>query len=245
MDLQHKLAILADAAKYDASCASSGSQPRDSVGGRGIGSAEGMGICQQLRARRPLHLAAQGPADQLLPVRLPLLREPRLEQRAARAASAPAEVVHLTLDFYRRNCIEGLFLSERHRRGGRLHHGAGGGGRALSLREARDFRGYIHLARPFPMRQRRAARSAPAAMPTGLCINIELPPTARPAGAGARRRTGAAIRRSMARLRLQIEEHARGQAQDDARRRSRAAGRGARSRDSRRRASRPRARARR
>ncbi|MDP3169921.1 MAG: biotin synthase, partial [Polaromonas sp.] len=42
---QRKLAILADAAKYDASCASSGSTSRNSVGGKGIGSTEGSGIC--------------------------------------------------------------------------------------------------------------------------------------------------------------------------------------------------------
>ena len=42
---QEKLAILADAAKYDASCASSGTSKRDSRGGKGIGSTEGMGIC--------------------------------------------------------------------------------------------------------------------------------------------------------------------------------------------------------
>jgi predicted DNA-binding helix-hairpin-helix protein len=40
-----KLEILADAAKYDASCASSGTAKRDSRGGRGVGSTEGMGIC--------------------------------------------------------------------------------------------------------------------------------------------------------------------------------------------------------
>ena len=45
LDLQAKLAILADAAKYDASCASSGTAKRDSRGGAGIGSTEGMGIC--------------------------------------------------------------------------------------------------------------------------------------------------------------------------------------------------------
>ena len=43
--LQRKLAILADAAKYDASCASSGTSKRDSRGGQGIGSTEGSGIC--------------------------------------------------------------------------------------------------------------------------------------------------------------------------------------------------------
>ena len=45
LDLQAKLAILADAAKYDASCASSGTAKRDSRGGTGVGSSEGMGIC--------------------------------------------------------------------------------------------------------------------------------------------------------------------------------------------------------
>ena len=45
METIKKLAILADAAKYDASCASSGTTARDSVGGRGIGSTEGSGIC--------------------------------------------------------------------------------------------------------------------------------------------------------------------------------------------------------
>ena len=45
VDTREKLAILADAAKYDASCASSGTSKRDSTGGKGIGSTEGMGIC--------------------------------------------------------------------------------------------------------------------------------------------------------------------------------------------------------
>ncbi|MDT8265458.1 biotin synthase, partial [Roseomonas sp. DSM 102946] len=44
MDLRRKLEILADAAKYDASCASSGSEKRDSRDG-GLGSTEEMGIC--------------------------------------------------------------------------------------------------------------------------------------------------------------------------------------------------------
>ena len=45
VDLNAKLAILADAAKYDASCASSGTTRRNSLGGTGIGSTEGSGIC--------------------------------------------------------------------------------------------------------------------------------------------------------------------------------------------------------
>ena len=45
MDIKDKLAILADAAKYDASCASSGAPKRNSLGSKGIGSTEGAGIC--------------------------------------------------------------------------------------------------------------------------------------------------------------------------------------------------------
>ncbi len=45
MDLSSKLAVLADAAKYDASCASSGSTKRHSRDGKGLGSTTGSGIC--------------------------------------------------------------------------------------------------------------------------------------------------------------------------------------------------------
>ena len=64
-----------------------------------------------LCAGRPLHFAAQDPADQLLHLRLRLLHQPRVEQRARGRASRVEEVVSLTLEFYRRNYIEGLFLS--------------------------------------------------------------------------------------------------------------------------------------
>ena len=144
MEIVNKLAILADAAKYDASCASSGGQKRDSRGGKGIGSTEGTGICHSLRAGRPLHLAAQDPADQLLHLRLPLLRQPRVQQRRRARASRWRRWSQLTLDFYRRNYIEGLFLSsgiiqspdytmEQLVRVAR------------ALREEHGFRGYIHL----------------------------------------------------------------------------------------------------
>ena len=45
MEIEQKLAILADAAKYDASCASSGAPKRAAAPGRGMGSTTGMGIC--------------------------------------------------------------------------------------------------------------------------------------------------------------------------------------------------------
>ena len=56
MDVQRKLEILADAAKYDASCASSGTEMRDSSDGKGLGStAPGMGICQDFQLALHLH----------------------------------------------------------------------------------------------------------------------------------------------------------------------------------------------
>ncbi|MEO6855971.1 MAG: biotin synthase, partial [Rhodoferax sp.] len=110
MDLNRKLAILADAAKYDASCASSGTLKRDSVGGRGIGSTEGAGICHSY--------APDGRCISLLKILLTnycvydcLYCINRVSSNVDRARFRIDEVVQLTLDFYRRNCIEGLFLS--------------------------------------------------------------------------------------------------------------------------------------
>src|SRR6218665_3465766 len=106
MDIHRKLAILADAAKYDASCASSGTTARDSVGGSGIGSTEGMGICHSY--------APDGRCISLLKVLLTnhcqydcLYCVNRSSSNVPRARFRVDEVVRLTLDFYRRNCIEG------------------------------------------------------------------------------------------------------------------------------------------
>ena len=110
MELTRKLAILADAAKYDASCASSGTYARHSIGGRGIGSTEGSGICHSY--------APDGRCISLLKILFTnfclydcLYCVNRVTSNVARARFSVDEVVHLTLDFYRRNCIEGLFLS--------------------------------------------------------------------------------------------------------------------------------------
>ena len=110
LDVQQKLAILADAAKYDASCASSGTKKRDSLGGKGIGSTEGMGICHAY--------APDGRCISLLKI---LLTNAcifdchycinRKSSNVRRARFTAEEVVRLTLAFYRRNYIEGLFLS--------------------------------------------------------------------------------------------------------------------------------------
>ena len=111
MELRRKLEILADAAKYDASCASSGTEKRDSRGASGgLGSTEGMGICHAY--------APDGRCISLLKVLLTnacvfdcAYCVNRAGSNVQRARFTVPELVDLTLDFYRRNYIEGLFLS--------------------------------------------------------------------------------------------------------------------------------------
>lgn len=141
--IREKLEILADAAKYDASCASSGTTKRSSKGGKGIGSTEGMGICHSY--------APDGRCISLLKI---LLTNHcifdchycinRKSSNVRRAGFTPEEVVDLTLSFYRRNYIEGLFLSSGIRKSSnRTMEQMVEVARAL--REDHDFRGYIHL----------------------------------------------------------------------------------------------------
>ncbi|RYE76793.1 MAG: putative DNA modification/repair radical SAM protein, partial [Myxococcales bacterium] len=108
MDVRRKLTILADAAKYDASCASSGSKRK----GRkdGLGSTQGMGICHSY--------TPDGRCVSLLKILLTNFCiydchycVSRLSSDVERARFTPAEVANLTVAFYRRNYIEGLFLS--------------------------------------------------------------------------------------------------------------------------------------
>ncbi|WP_206241438.1 putative DNA modification/repair radical SAM protein [Novosphingobium terrae] len=144
LSLTDKLAILADAAKYDASCASSGGKKRDSRDGKGLGSTSGgMGICH-----------AYAPDGRCISLLKLLLTNScifdchycinRASSNVRRARFTAAEVVKLTLDFYRRNCIEGLFLSS-----GIIHSPDYTMEQivevARALREDHDFRGYIHL----------------------------------------------------------------------------------------------------
>lgn len=201
MILQSKLAILADAAKYDASCASSGAAPRDSVGGRGMGSTEGMGICHSY--------APDGRCISLLKVLLTnfcqydcLYCVNRVSSNVPRARFTVQEVVQLTLDFYRRNCIEGLFLSS-----GIIQSPDYTMEQVVEvarvLREEHDFRGYIHLKTipdASPELMERAGRHADR-----LSINVELPTQAGLA-ALAPQKDGAAITRSMARMAVHIED---------------------------------------
>src|ERR671927_1151151 len=140
---QQKLVILADAAKYDVSCASSGATRRDSRGKAGLGSTTGSGICHSY--------TPDGRCVSLLKILLTnyciydcLYCVNRVSSDVRRARFTPEEVVDLTLSFYKRNYIEGLFLSsgiirspdytmERLVRVARM------------LREAHGFKGYIHL----------------------------------------------------------------------------------------------------
>ncbi|MFS8137640.1 MAG: biotin synthase, partial [Thermomonas sp.] len=110
MELVKKLAVLADAAKYDASCASSGANKRDSRKSGGIGSTEGMGICHSY--------TPDGRCVSLLKILLTnfcifdcAYCVNRVSSNVVRARFTPEEVVKLTMDFYKRNYIEGLFLS--------------------------------------------------------------------------------------------------------------------------------------
>jgi len=201
MDLDRKLAILADAAKYDASCASSGTDRRDSVGGAGIGSTEGMGICHSY--------APDGRCISLLKILLTnhcqydcLYCVNRSSSNVARARFSVEEVVRLTLDFYRRNTIEGLFLSSGIIKS--PDHTMEQVVRvAQTLREVHDFRGYIHL-KTIPDASdellRRAGRYADR-----LSINVEMPTEAGLKQLAPEKDTSA-IHRSMGRLRLHIDE---------------------------------------
>ncbi|NND95936.1 MAG: putative DNA modification/repair radical SAM protein [Pirellulaceae bacterium] len=108
MDVQAKLSILADAAKYDASCASSGS--KSTREGSKIGSTEGMGICHSY--------TPDGRCISLLKVLLTnyciydcQYCVNRISSDTPRARFTVDEVVSLTMEFYKRNYIEGLFLS--------------------------------------------------------------------------------------------------------------------------------------
>ncbi|CAN5467669.1 putative DNA modification/repair radical SAM protein [soil metagenome] len=201
MNLDRKLAVLADAAKYDASCASSGTSQRNSTGGRGIGSTEGAGICHSY--------APDGRCISLLKILLTnyclydcLYCINRVTSNVQRARFTVEEVVQLTLDFYRRNCIEGLFLSS-----GIIRSADYTMEQVVEvarvLREVHDFRGYIHLKtipEASPELLARAGRYADR-----LSINIELP-TVEGLQALAPEKDGQAIRRSMARLRIHIED---------------------------------------
>ncbi len=198
MTLEEKLTILADAAKYDASCASSGSKRAALPGG--IGATE-KGICHSY--------TPDGRCVSLLKI---LLTNHctydchycvnRISSDTARASFTPEEVVRLTLDFYKRNYIEGLFLSSGILRNSdytmELCIGV-----ARSLREEHRFGGYIHLKAV-------AGASAELLLKAGryadrISANIELP-TEQDLKTLAPQKSHQAITTSMQAVAEQVEE---------------------------------------
>ena len=201
MELAHKLEILADAAKYDASCASSGAARKDSRGGKGVGSTGGAGICHSY--------TPDGRCVSLLKV---LLTNNciydchycinRRSSNVRRARFTPEEVVRITLDFYKRNYIEGLFLSSGIIRSAD-HTMEMVIDVARKLREEHHFRGYIHLKtipEASPALIEMAGRYADR-----ISINIELP-TEQSVATLAPEKNLARTQDAMAHIRTKIDE---------------------------------------
>ncbi|MFL4991164.1 MAG: putative DNA modification/repair radical SAM protein, partial [Microvirga sp.] len=198
--LAKKLRILADAAKYDASCSSSGAPKRKADVG-GLGSTDGNGICH---AYTP-----DGRCVSLLKILLTnyclfdcAYCVNRRSSNVKRAKFSVDEVVTLTIEFYKRNYIEGLFLSSGiirspdHTMEQMLLV-------AKKLRRDHGFRGYIHL------------KTIPEASPwlieeaglwaDRLSINLELP-TEQSLERLAPEKDGASIETAMAQMFERIEE---------------------------------------
>ena len=169
MELAEKLRILADCAKYDVACTSSGAH-RDGAPG-GLGSCDPSGICHTF--------SADGRCISLLKILMSNCCAydcrycvNRCSNDIPRASFSPRELADLTIQFYRRNYIEGLFLSS-----GILKnpdHTCEQMIEALSiLRKEYQFRGYIH-AKAIPGADSRLI-AALGALADRLSVNIELP----------------------------------------------------------------------
>lgn len=200
IDTREKLSILADAAKYDASCASSGSTKRDSRNGRGMGSSEGMGICHAY--------APDGRCISLLKILLTnycmfdcRFCVNRISSNVQRARFTAREVADLTLEFYKRNYIEGLFLSS-----GVIRSPDYTMEQVVEvariLRDEEDFRGYIHL-KTIPDADPELVAEA-GRLADRVSINVELPTRAGLAALAPEKDEGR-IRRAMADTRLRID----------------------------------------
>lgn len=198
--LKRKLAILADAAKYDASCASSGST-RGSDKKQGLGSTANMGICHSF--------TPDGRCISLLKILLTnfcifdcAYCVNRSSSNVERARFTADEVIFLTLEFYRRNYIEGLFLSSG------IIRSADATMEELvkiarDLRLKHNFAGYIHL------------KTIPDASPLlieeaglyadRLSVNVELP-TEKSIQQLAPQKQLTTIRQAMANVRVHIED---------------------------------------
>ena len=166
--IKEKLEILADAAKYDVSCSSSGGNRKNKGG---LGNSHTAGICHSF--------TEDGRCISLLKILLTnhciydcLYCVSRKSNDIKRSAFTVEEVVDLTMNFYRRNYIEGLFLSSgifknadfTMERLVRI---------AKKLREEHNFNGYIHL-KTIPGASDELIREA-GLYADRLSINLEIP----------------------------------------------------------------------
>ena len=169
MSVKEKLKILSDAAKYDVSCSSSGVGRKGD--GTGIGNTESAGICHSF--------SSDGRCISLLKILQTnecvydcKYCQNRMSNDVKRAGFTPEEIAELTISFYRRNYIEGLFLSSAV---------LGTPDRTMELmiealcilREEYHFNGYIHaktIPDADPMLVEKIGRLADR-----LSVNIELP----------------------------------------------------------------------
>ena len=167
--IQEKLKILADAAKYDVSCSSSGSKRTNTT--KGLGDSSGMGICHSY--------TEDGRCVSLLKILLTnhcifdcAYCVTRKSNDIKRAAFKVQEVVDLTINFYRRNYIEGLFLSS-----GIFKNADYTMERlvavAKKLRKEENFNGYIYL-KSIPGASDELMREA-GLYADRLSVNIEIP----------------------------------------------------------------------
>ncbi len=169
MDVLEKLKILSDAAKYDVSCSSSGSNRRNKKGG--LGEASVSGICHSW--------SDDGRCISLFKILFTnyciydcAYCVNRYSNDLPRAMFTPEEVVDLTINFYKRNYIEGLFLSSAVYRNPNytmeqlLHI-------VKKLREEENFNGYIHL-KAIPGADKEIIEKAGTYVDR-MSVNIELP----------------------------------------------------------------------
>ncbi|MCH4167042.1 MAG: putative DNA modification/repair radical SAM protein [Megasphaera sp.] len=170
--MQQKLTILSDAAKYDVSCSSSGSHRMNTAGG--IGNAACSGICHTW--------SADGRCVSLLKILMTnrciydcAYCVNRCSRETERAILTPAEIAELTIEFYRRNYIEGLFLSSG------VYRSPDYTTELLietarQLRDIRHFNGYIHM-KGIPGTDKHLIRELGRYVDR-MSVNIELPSSA-------------------------------------------------------------------
>lgn len=165
----NKVKILAESAKYDVSCASSGTSRSHKAGN--IGSAAGWGICHSF--------AEDGRCISLLKIMLTnhcmydcAYCINRRSNDIPRATLAVSELIDLTIEFYRRNYIEGLFLSS-----GVVRNPDYTMERLVrivkDLRQVHRFNGYIHM-KSIPGASRELVHEA-GLYADRLSVNIEIP----------------------------------------------------------------------